>query len=441
MVERTLGAREERQEAVVAPARSHIARIPDAREQLKVAQRRRRERLHEVRHALLVTADRDHHERGEARHLNAVARPLPLGLALVLRDLDVEVGEVRGVGEDAEELFDVGGPVPPAERQLCQLRPRQRPVAIRHRPGGDLQLLEPWQKLGAERRPGRTLRRYLELLERGEVRAHEGAEGVPIARGGGEVDKDGAPAICAVCDDVAQAAEERLGDVVRQEVVPEPERDAERARAVEPCVQDLFLCVEGARGGEVEVEGCPEPGHGEGEGAPAAADAPKEERCAPAGLAVGPADVDVAAKVEHAGHDLRGHPSDRGQERTEVLDVRRELALPALEVGEAGLEAGDVLLYGLELGLGLCEETADLLPLVIWGRTVGAQESNDRRLGHDMSVRERGDRGRIAYRGYVLDVAILLELGYVERCARLFEEHGVLNGHQALSHADFNEIL
>lgn len=54
---------------------------------------------------------------------------------------------------------------------------------------------------------------------------------------------------------------------------------------------------------------------------------------------------------------------------------------------------------------------------------------------------ERGDRGRIAYRGYVLDVAILLELGYVERCARLFEEHGVLNGHQALSHADFNEIL
>ena len=49
------------------------------------------------------------------------------------------------------------------------------------------------------------------------------------------------------------------------------------------------------------------------------------------------AHVDVTAKVKHACHDLWGHPFDRGKERTEVLDVRGQLALATLDVGETGL--------------------------------------------------------------------------------------------------------
>ena len=135
VVERAPGTGEQREETVVAPARGHAARVPDARQQLEIAQQRRREGVHEMRDAVLVVADRDEDEGGEARHVDAVARAVPLGLALVLRDLDVEVGEVRGAGEDTEKLFDVGRSVAAAKGQLGQLSPWQRLVAIRHRPG------------------------------------------------------------------------------------------------------------------------------------------------------------------------------------------------------------------------------------------------------------------------------------------------------------------
>ena len=183
VVEGTLGTGEERQEAVVAPARGHAARVPDAREQLKVAQRRGRDGIHEMRDAVLVIADRDEDEGGETRHRDAFPRAVPLGLTLVLCDFDVEVGEERGAGEDAEQLLDVGRPVSTPEGQLGQLCPRQRPVAIWHRPSGYLQLFQTGQKLGPERSPGYTLGRDLELLERWHLAAHERIEMIPVPCG------------------------------------------------------------------------------------------------------------------------------------------------------------------------------------------------------------------------------------------------------------------
>lgn len=102
-------------------------------------------------------------------------------------------------------------------------------------------------------------------------------------------------------------------------------------------MEDLFFFIEHARCGQVKVEGCPKPGHGEGQHAPAATHASEEQRCAPAGFAVGSAHVGVPAKVKYAGHDLWRHPFDRGKESTEVLDVRGQFALPTLDVGETGL--------------------------------------------------------------------------------------------------------
>ena len=309
VVERAARACEEREEALVAPARRHVARVPHPREQLKVAQDRRRERVEQVADAHLVAADRDEHERDQARHRDA--RALVLCLAPVLRDLDMEVREQRRTRQDVEQLLDLGRAVAPAQRQVREVRPGQRAVAVGHRARGDLQLPEPGEELGAEGRPRRALRRDLELLERRQRTAHERVEAVPVARRGGKVYKDGAPAVRIVADDVAQPAQGARGDVVAQKVVPEPERDGDGARALDPRVQDLFLCVEHPRGGQIEVEGCPQPGHGEGQRAPAAAHAAQEERCAPAGLAMWAAHVDIAAKVEHAGHDLWWHPLDR----------------------------------------------------------------------------------------------------------------------------------
>lgn len=124
----------------MAPTRGHATRIPHTRQQLKVAERRGRERVHEVADALFVTADRDEDERGETGHRDALARAIPLCVALVLRDLDVEVREQRCAGEDTKELFDVGRAITAAEGEVRQLRPWQRPVAVRHCPGGYLQL-------------------------------------------------------------------------------------------------------------------------------------------------------------------------------------------------------------------------------------------------------------------------------------------------------------
>ena len=204
----------------MAPTRGHVARVPDAREQLKVAQTGGGEGVHEMGDAFVVVVDGDEDEGGEAGHRDAVARAVPLGFTLVLCDFDMEVREVRGVGEDTKEFFDVGGSVSAAEGQLRELGPRQRPVAIRHRPSGYLQLLQTGHKLGAERRPGSTLRRDLELFEGWQLTAHKGVEVVPVSRGCGEMDKYGTPALCIVCDDAAEWAEKWDGDVVCQKVVP-----------------------------------------------------------------------------------------------------------------------------------------------------------------------------------------------------------------------------